>query len=92
MKLFEFFDDSSKWTKRAFAKNKTGSSVNSDSPAATCWCLIGAIMKLTDGDIKKFNTLYKEVKNKMKINELSSFNDNCSDFKTFQATLKKVNV
>lgn len=43
MKLRELFSDESKWTKGDYARNAAGESVEVMSPAATCFCLSGAI-------------------------------------------------
>lgn len=37
------------WTQHEYARNKLGENVLSLSPAATCWCALGAIIKFSDG-------------------------------------------
>jgi hypothetical protein len=38
------------WTQGSFAKDASGKHTNAMSPTATCWCLIGALRKVTGGD------------------------------------------
>lgn len=45
MKVHELLNDSSKWTKKASARNIQKESVPAHSSLAVCWCLLGAIDK-----------------------------------------------
>lgn len=43
MKIRELYSDSSKWIKRALARNKSGTEVDYNDETAVQWCLIGAL-------------------------------------------------
>lgn len=45
MKIKDLLDSPEKWTKRAFARDKTGGVVSEFSDDAVCWCLLGAAVK-----------------------------------------------
>ncbi len=45
MKIRELYTDASKWTQTFAARDINGRPVETDSPNATCFCLIGALMK-----------------------------------------------
>ncbi len=43
-----FKGDESRWTKHAVARDATGEFVGPESPNATCWCIAGAALLVTD--------------------------------------------
>ena len=43
MKVIELLDRPEKWTKGTWARDKAGMGVPGDSPAATQWCILGAV-------------------------------------------------
>lgn len=45
MKIHELFTDARRWTQGTFARNARGETVATSNPAATCWCLEGAMMR-----------------------------------------------
>ncbi len=47
MKLSQLLSDKSKWTKGCSARNENNQPVHLYSPDATCWCLAGAVFKVT---------------------------------------------
>lgn len=50
MKVRELLTDKSKWTKRAFARTKEGGATNVSDTNATCFCLVGALLKCYNDD------------------------------------------
>lgn len=54
MKLKELFDDESKWTQLALARDKNKNVVIFGSSSADCFCLFGGVMKCYPS--KFFNT------------------------------------
>ena len=51
--LHQLFANKTRWTTHNYAKNKTGRSVKALSKAATCWCLLGGMSKITGLDNSK---------------------------------------
>lgn len=43
----ELLDDPKKWTKEALARDKSHWYIDPLKPEATCWCLSGAMLKVT---------------------------------------------
>lgn len=38
------------WTKGAYARDESGKEVDFDSPEAACFCIFGAMLRVTDGN------------------------------------------
>ena len=51
--LRQLFANKTRWTTENYAKSKTGRSVKAIGKAATCWCLLGGISKVTGSDSSK---------------------------------------
>ncbi|MCJ2067825.1 hypothetical protein MKK75_03210 [Methylobacterium sp. J-030] len=43
--------DPAHWTKEAYARDRRGAAVASNSPEAVCWCAYGALERLGTGEI-----------------------------------------
>lgn len=67
--------DPSNWTTNAYARNKDNQQVQSTSPEACKWCLLGAIIKCYS--IHNLQIVVAKVK-QQNINDLSDFNDTCT--------------
>lgn len=44
----ELLADKSRHTTRVYARNERGAHVDAESSRAVCWCLVGAVRKVTD--------------------------------------------
>lgn len=42
----KFFDSPTKWTQRAFGRDKEGAALGLLDPRAVCWCVVGATTKV----------------------------------------------
>jgi hypothetical protein len=51
--VYELFQDRSKWTQVHFGVDAMGRDVHSSSPAAVCWCLVGALNKFGGSEAEK---------------------------------------
>lgn len=100
--LYDFFkDDGSNWTQQHFARDKHGDDVGWDSEDATCFCLMGANLRLNEKKCFEFQsklseTILKEYSDFVKghdpyIGPTSHFND-CfaADVKQIKELLTKV--
>lgn len=52
----ELISDPAHWTKGRFARTEKGSPINYESPSAVCFCSAGALMRVTWGDIKIYQS------------------------------------
>ena len=59
MKILQFLDKPSKWTKGALARDHKDIPVAADSPEACCWCLSGLISYCYSG--LDASTIYNKV-------------------------------
>lgn len=46
--------DPERWTKHTFARDAKGKEVDPKSPDATCFCGLGALIKVVNGDLAAF--------------------------------------
>ena len=79
MKAYELLDSASKWTQKAFARDRVGEPVTVGDKRAVQWCIVGAV-NLCYPDFsewsKKTDKLRYELYSKMEIDRsLSSWND-----------------
>lgn len=94
MKVKKLLSDKSKWTQCVYARKADGKATTSFDPAATCWCLAGAInvcymperrypifLKLTEA----IDHLHKM--GKTKFIDIPGFNDNS----TYEEVMELVN-
>jgi hypothetical protein len=84
----ELFEDESKWTQFANARNESGHMVDARSPAAVCWCLNGAIeLKAggydTDAYSETYELIYRVETHPITLND-------CDDYDAVIALLDKV--
>ena len=67
-------------TAGAFARDKDGDEVTPDSAAATCWCLVGALMKITERREPSIRALAAQLpKTQAPMRALIHFNDTKPD-------------
>lgn len=52
LRAAEIVEKPGAWTQGAYAKTAEGLVTSSQSPDATCWCMVGAVMRACDGDAK----------------------------------------
>ena len=50
IKAFDLISTPGKWTKGTYARDISGEEVYPDSESAVCFCSLGALMKVTNGD------------------------------------------
>lgn len=55
-KVRDLLTDPAKWTQNTSARNADGHEEIIESPAATCWCLYGAILKVRDPEGPAFGS------------------------------------
>lgn len=88
--LYDLLKDPKHWTKGSYAKDAEGLPVSSASPDAVCWCLGGAISKVSDNieDANAYFNRLEEILTEMYDAEsIEEFND---DLKTTHADVLKV--
>lgn len=68
-----------KWTKKASARTARGRIVNVDDPDAYCFCIGGALRKISDCDIHlHFNArhwIWRAIRNRSEYTTMSTYND-----------------
>lgn len=91
LKQLKEFLTENKWTQKYAARDKNNKPINYDSIDAVCWCLIGAIGKLSDKNELNNNILNVEklVRNYTKYYTIGGFNDN-SNYKQVYRFLKNI--
>ena len=73
--------DESKWTQQAHARNRNGTSVRPTSPYAVCWCVLGAVAKVSnrygiiDPQLIKYLDAFMEWKYPGRFTNFGDFND-----------------
>ncbi len=74
----ELINDETKWTREAYARNNHGMKVNAYSPEATCWCVLGAIWKLSSSEkeFSKIETNLNAFSNSKYQISIAAINDN----------------
>jgi hypothetical protein len=76
-KARELLSGRGKWAQGWMAFNKTGAGVSAKSPDAVCFCSLGAIDRITDGDVDSYtgaiDLLHSQLPNDVSI---PGFNDN----------------
>lgn len=72
MKVRELLSSPDKWTQDFGARGADGLSIEWDSPEATCWCLIGAIVKCYP---TRFEQVRDRIKKHLGVQFLSAWND-----------------
>jgi hypothetical protein len=94
VRLDNLLDNKDKWTQGAFARDKDGNAVHYDDPTAVCYCLTGAISKVTldasDYILGSYYELTREVAKNLPSGQilLAAFNDssNFTDVKRLIST------
>lgn len=74
-------DSPEKWTKGWNAKNNIGQRVTENSPAACCWCLVGAVVSIS-GDLIRIeiaDNIVSKTLNFLKIQSGETFLYNWND-------------
>jgi hypothetical protein len=56
--LRELFSDPARWTQKVSARNARGEQVYPLDPSATCFCLLGGMVKVVSGDRRRYTMLY----------------------------------
>lgn len=83
MKLSELLTDETRWTKRHYARDKFGLPTFFDAENAVCWCLYGAVRKITDHNLAEQSALILSLEKSIDklypytfYNSFIGFNDN----------------
>ena len=63
MKVYEALADPKKWTRGTLARRADGSASSWHSDDATCFCVLGAIYKLSMGDATEYLPRLDKVRN-----------------------------
>lgn len=74
MKLRELLTDESKWTQKAYARDKDGKPTGALSPTAVCWCLDGAIRKCCPESLEGRIEIFSKLLDKTRMG-IIQFND-----------------
>ena len=75
--LYKLLRAKSRWTQGAWARDKKGDSVNPRSNAATCWCLLGGIEKVTSS-YRRQDSMKNALRESADNTFLVRYNDGCS--------------
>ena len=91
MKIKELLSDSSKWTKRAMARDFNDLTCVAHCDIAIKWCLLGAIVKCYPGGYKRIQILNKIIDNG--ISDISGFNDlSSTSFSDIKALVERLDI
>jgi len=94
MKAWELLDEQGKWTKRAFARTRTGKNIQPEDARACCWDVIGAVRKCYPADqwslqIKKLRKTLFDLKGH---DQVYWFNDCSANYEDVATLLKEADV
>lgn len=85
MNAKELLSDPTRWTRKTRARRHDDSKTDSQSPEATCWCLVGAVEKCYGrgpaeaAAIEKLADVIADYPHKKHpSHRLAQFNDNCT--------------
>ena len=72
----DLISDPARWTQGWFAKNERGLNVSEDHPDACCWCVLGAMKRVSSSSIG-FHQAAAILRNRsmFRLFDLSEFND-----------------
>jgi hypothetical protein len=72
----DLISDPAKWTQNAPARDEKGKEVPAVSESATCWCTIGALHKVSEGEgYMRFSDAYKALCDSSPSGMVAHYND-----------------
>ena len=94
--ILDYLSDPTHWTKKSYARSANGFSCHAKDPAATCFCLMGALTKLSPPgrvieSMAKLENAIDTLPNKpAHLKTIVDFND--SDFTTHEKIVEVLKI